>query len=73
MTQKKTHQSKKANGVTKAATVRLANGLTGSLSMPIPEHSAIKKKPDGPQIFCLGPPGDNIGREFRWFMPRLIL
>jgi ribosomal protein S12 len=29
MTQKKTHQSKKANGVTKAATVRLANGLTG--------------------------------------------
>ena len=30
MTQKKTHQSKKANGVTKAATVRLANGLTGA-------------------------------------------
>lgn len=33
MTQKKTHQSKKANGVTKAATVRLANGLTGLNSL----------------------------------------
>lgn len=35
MTQKKTHQSKKANGVTKAATVRLANGLTGGNIAPI--------------------------------------
>jgi len=36
MTQKKTHQSKKANGVTKAATVRLANGLTGKVKTGLP-------------------------------------